>query len=173
MKKIIITLLGLALSHLAFAQEIKFSRDDLQQTIESYMPYSQQQSIFQLTVSQPNLSLDSAEQRVQIRTHIQVGIAIGGEGQGWVTLDGKLRYRSSNYSFYVDDLRVINLDVEGLSPEFKPHVQRFVQELISPLLEEQPVYTLQDNNVQESLAKMMLRSINIRDNHVVAKLSMF
>lgn len=173
MKQLIIACLMLIISIQVQAKDIRFSRDELQQTIASYMPYSQQQSILQLTISQPDLSLIASEQRLQIRAHLQVGTVIGGNGQGWVTLDGKLRYRSNDYSFYVDDLRILDLDIDGLPPEFKPQVMRFTQELISPLMAEQPVYTLQENSMHESLAKMMLRSITIQDNYVVAKLGMF
>lgn len=173
MQRLIIACLTLLLSISVQAQDIRFSRDELQQTIASYMPYSQQQSILLLTISQPQLSLIATEQRIKIRAHLQVSTVIGGNGQGWITLDGKLRYRSKDYSFYIDDLRILDLDIDGLAPELKPQVTRFTQELISPLMAEQPIYTLQESNMHESLAKMMLRSITIQDNHVVAKLGMF
>lgn len=173
MRSLIIYLALLLTTITAQAQDIRFSRDELQQNIASHMPYSQQQSILLLTVSQPDLALVESEQRIKIRAHLQVSTVIGGVGQGWVTLDGKLRYRSEDYSFYIDDLRIIDLDIAGLSPEFKPQVTRFTQDLVAPLITEHPVYTLQDNSMQESLAKMMLRSIAIEDNHVVASLGVF
>lgn len=173
MKNLLLALLMFSLSTSVLAQEIRFSRSELQQGIESYMPYSHQHPFFQLTINQPQLTLLSEEQRLRIRAHIDLITALGSANQGWLTLDGKLRYQADNHSFYIDDLRLIDLEVEGIIPEFKPRILKVVQELVSPLLSGQPLYTLKDNDMQEALAKMMLRSIKIENNQVVAVLSFF
>lgn len=169
---IILTLL-LSTFSVVQAQEIEFSRAELQQTLESYMPHTQQQSIVQLTLDKPRLQLLADEQRVQIKCLVQVTSIIGGQGQGWVTFNGKLRYQNTDHSFYIDDLRIIDLEIEGMPQEFKGQVIRLTQDIAAPLLAEQPVYTLKSDNIQESLAKMMLRSITIKENAVVASLSLF
>lgn len=162
-----------SLSSLSLAQDIRFTRKDLQKTLDSYMPYTQQYNIVQITLDNSELSLSSEQQRIQIRTDLQVSTALGGEGNGWATLSGKLRYKNINHSFYVDDLRIIDMEIEGFPREFKPQIMRLTQEVVAPLLAEQPIYTLSEKNIQESLAKMMLRSITIKENAVVASLSMF
>lgn len=161
------------LSMSAYAQDIRFSRAELQKQIENYMPYTQQQSIFMLTLSDPALTLLSDEQRVAIRTQFKVTTAIGGEGNGWINVDGKLRYKSSDHSFYIDSPRVTELDIQGVPAEFKPQLRQLAQEVIAPFLIERPIYTLTGKNMQEALAKMMLKSITIKDNQVIASLGMY
>ena len=169
----LLLLLCSLLSFSAHAQDIRFSRADLQKQIESYMPYTQQQSIFMLTLSDPNLSLLSDEQRIGIRTQFKVTTAIGGEGNGWIHIDGKLRYKSSDHSFYIDAPRVTELNIQGVPAEFKPQLRQLAQDVIAPFLVERPVYTLTGKNMQEALAKMMLKSITIKDNQVIASLGMY
>lgn len=169
-------LIGLAL--LGFistsqAQEIRFSRTDLQQELEARMPLTQQQSVLSLTLSKPHLKLLADQQRLSIRTNVLVTTVFGSESRGWIAVDGKLRYQQSDYSFYVDEPRISGLQLDGLAPGLQPQLKAIAQDLLAPALTNQPVYTLRDDDMQEALAKMMLRSITIKDDHVVAAVGFF
>lgn len=158
---------------LATAQDIYFTRAELQQGLEGYLPYSQEYPLLKLTLEQPELTLLAAEQRIQIRAALTLSTAFTGTGQGWVTLSGQPDYRPAEHSFYIKDLALSELQVTGLPAELNPHLKQLTQDILAPLLAEQPIYTLSDNNMQESLAKMMLRSLTVKEDAVVASLSLF
>ena len=169
----IILLLGICLSWPATAQELRFSRSDLQQELHARLPVTQGNDVFTLTISDPFLTLLSDEQRLSIRTRIVVTTAFGYSGQGLVSVDGKLRYQRADYSFYIDEPRITGLQIDGLAPALQPQLQNLAQNLLAPALTGHPVYTLKETDMQEALVRMMLKSLHIEPDHVVARLGFY
>lgn len=155
-----------------YAQDIEFSRQDIQNELNARMPYTHNQGFFAITFVKPAIHLNAKEQRVKIKTDLTLSTALGSENKGYLDVDGKIRYNSSNYSFYIDEPKVNQLHLDGLNPSLQPQVIALAQEFLSPLLTGQPVYQLSNDKVEEALAKMMLKSIEIKNEAVVAKLSL-
>ena len=155
------------------AQEIRFSRSQLQQELNARLPVTQGNDLFTVTLSDPFLTLLSDEQRLSIRTRIAVTTGFGYSGQGLVSVDGKLRYQRADHSFYVDEPRITGLQIDGLAPALQPQLQNLAQNLLAPALTGQPVYTLKETDMQEALARMMLKSLHIEPDSVVARLSLY
>lgn len=170
MRWLLIGLFSLGIVQQACAQDIRFTRQELQQQLDARMPITQQQQLFAITLSDPLLALLQPEQRLSIRTRIQVGTAFGYQGNGIVTLDGKLRYQRQDFSFYIDEPRITELQIDGLAPALQPQLQNLAQNLLAPALTGQPVYTLKDTDMQEALARMMLKSLRIEADAIVARL---
>lgn len=167
---LLLLLASLLFSAPALAQDIRFSRQQLQQELDRRLPINQQHSLYSLSLSEPLLTLLEPQQRLSIRTRVAVNTALGFAGEGWITVDGQLRYQRSDYSFYIDDPRVTELHIEGLAPALQPQLQNLAQNLLAPAFTGQPVYTLKDSNMQEGMARMMLKSLHIEPQAVVAKL---
>lgn len=173
MKSIIILLSTVFISLNAFAQDILFSKANLQTELERYMPVIQQQGLFSLVLKNPQLELLADQQRLSIRSQVVLSTALGTESQGWIKVDGKLRYKQLDYSFYVDDPRVTEFNFADLPPALQPQIQALAGDILASVITEQPIYTLSDQSMQEALAKMMLKSIIIKEDSVVAALSPF
>lgn len=173
MKAIIILFTISFISLSAFAQDITFSKDSLQTELERHMPVVQHQGLFSLTLNEPLLELLADEQRLSIRSQVLVNTALGTVHKGWIKVDGKLRYRQFDHSFYVDEPRVTEFHFLDLPAAFKPQIQALVEDVLTSTITEQPIYTLSDQNFQEAMAKMMLKSITIKENSVVAALAPF
>ncbi|MBL36651.1 MAG: hypothetical protein CMI10_17340 [Oceanospirillaceae bacterium] len=88
-------------------------------------------------------------------------------------MSGKVRYNKDNYSFYIDDPEVTELALNGVPPSFQPQLIKIAQDAITPAVKDQPVYTLSDEDMTQSMARMMLQSINIEGQEVVIELSPF
>lgn len=173
MKKWLTLIIGSLMSLALGAQEIEFSRTDIQKELEKRLPITHQQGVVAITLAQPQLDLLATEQRIKIRVQIIVATAIGGEMRGIVTANGKLRYKNLNHSFYIDNPMLDELNIEGMPEDVQLQLKIIAQRLLLPALSDQPVYQLKDDNVQEALAKMMLKSITIKNDAIVASLSMF
>tara|TARA_B100001109_G_scaffold201911_1_gene168717 strand:+ start:109177 stop:109725 length:549 start_codon:yes stop_codon:yes gene_type:complete len=155
------------------AYEMRVSELQLQQALNERMPLIQQRGIFTLTLTQPQLTLLKDHQRAQIRAHARVVTRIGLQSQGMVTVDGKVRYQKDNYSFFIDDARVTELDLKGLSASLQPQLISILQNAVVPEMEKQPVYTLSDQEMTQAMARMMLQDVRIEGNEVVLELNPF
>ncbi len=173
MKTIITLLVSAFFSLNALAQDITFSKTSLQKELESHMPIIQDQGLFLLTLKDPVLDLLAAQQRLSIRTEVIVQTALGTKHQGWIKVDGKLRYKQLDHSFYIDNPRVTEFHFVDLPAAFKPQIQALTEDILASAITERPIYTLSDKSFEEAMAKMMLKSIIIKDNSVVAALSPF
>lgn len=172
MKAIFLALL-LSASSLVGAQDIVFTRAELQQELQTRMPLVQRTGLFDLTLSDPVVELKALEQRLQIRTAVLVSTTLGGAIRGEVTVDGKLRYKNSNHSFYIDEPKIQDLQVDGMPEDLQAQLKLLAQDLLLHSLTDKPIYRLKDDNVQEALARMMLKSIRIEEDSVLASLSLF
>lgn len=173
MKLIITFLATTVLSINALAQDISFTKENLQAELDRYTPITEQQDFFALTIKEPVLDLLSHQQRLSIRSAVHINTIFGTAHQGWIKVDGKLRYQRSNHSFYIDDPRITEFHFADLPTAFKPQVQALVEDVLAKAVTDYPLYTLSDKSFEESMAKMMLKSIVIKDNAVVAALSPF
>lgn len=154
----------------AVAQDIRFSKDNLQEELESYLPVTEQQDFFSLTLKNPELDLLVQQQRISIRTKVMIQTVLGTVHQGSITVDGKLRYQRANHSFYVDDPRMTAFEFADIPDALKPQVQALVEQTLADAVTGYPLYRLSDKNFEEAMAKMMLHSISIQENAVVASL---
>ncbi|MDK2777958.1 MAG: DUF1439 domain-containing protein [Pseudomonadota bacterium] len=163
-------LLGSALSQ---AYEVRLSEQQMQQELDARMPVTRQQGMFILTLSEPQLALLSEQQRISIHSKALINTTLGLQGNGRVTVNGKVRYEPSDYSFYIDDPQVTAISIDGLSPSLEPQLINLAQQALQPALEGQPVYTLSDQDMSESMARMMLKSMTIDGSDMVLELSPF
>jgi len=175
MKNKIIPLLFLLLSYPLHSQayEMRVSESQLQQELDKRMPLAQQRGIFTLTLSEPVLTLLKNTQRAQIRAQALLVTSIGLQSQGMITVNGKIRYEKDNYSFYIDDPEVTELDLEGLAPSLRPQLISIAQNAIAPEIKNKPVYTLSDQEMTQAMARMMLKDVRIEGNEVVLELNPF
>lgn len=159
------------LAPLASAYEVRLSEQQLQQELDARMPLVQQQGMFTLELNNPQLTLINGEQRLSIRTDALLSTTFGLRSKGKVMLDGKVRYEKSDYSFYIDDPKIRQLSIEGVPPGMEPQLIELAQQALEPSLRGQPVYTLSDQEITESMARMMLKSMTIKDKAVVLDLT--
>lgn len=171
--KWLLPILLILLPALAQAYEVRLSEQQLQQELEARMPLTRQQGIMTLVLSEPLLTLQGNEERVRIRSKAQVSASFGLNSQGQITVDGKVRYDKESYSFFIDDPRVVQLSIDGLSPALEPQLIQLAQQALRPALENQPVYTLSDEEMTQAMARMMLKSLTIEDQAIVLVMSPF
>lgn len=166
-------LLTLFISLSSQAQNIYFTKDDLQKELDRYLPVTEQQDFFSLTVANSTLDLLEDQQRLSIHSQVVINTVFGTVHKGRMRVDGKLRYQQSNHSFYVDEPRITEFHFADLPAFVKPQVQSFVEGLLATAVTDYPLYTLTEKSFEESMAKMMLKSIKIKEDSVIAALSPF
>ena len=157
----------------ANAQDIRFNRSEIQSSLEQKMPLHYQHSLFSLAVHEPTLHLEERTQRIGLQVKLTFNSVLGLASQGSALVDGQPRYHPEDHSFYLDDARIQHMTLEGIPEQFIPQIQTILQDVIRGYLAEQPLYTIKNRNMTESMARMMLRSIEVKDDQIIAKLGIF
>ena len=88
------------------------------------------------------------------------------EMPGKLAFSGVLRYVRYQGDFFLDDVRIDNFSLTGLSPEFVQVVQVRGPAVLRRALEGHPVYTLKGDTAREALAKLAVRDVKVVDGKV-------
>lgn len=157
----------------SFSYTKSFTESELQAQIDRRMPIAQQLFLFKVLIEEPKLDLLSSSDRFNISTKITVIASPELTQRGTAELSGSLDYRPETGSFYVSDARIESLHINGLSQSMQKQVKQFAQVIIEQALSQYPVYTFQDHDTQQKLAKSSIKSMEIRDETLIVTLGFF
>lgn len=169
LNKLIVTLLLLCASILpAQALTIKFSEAELQDKVNKVMPLVKKTSFMTVELTNPILTL--AKDKNEIELQLNVKLLMGGlENRGYTRLTGSLSYKSEDAAFYVTNMQVHEVTVEGMPEFFTPQVIKMAEQIVNPVLDQMPIYKLKDD-VTQTMVKAVLESIEVRNKTLIATL---
>jgi len=169
MNKLIITVV--LMCSFAFpvqALTVKFSEADLQEKVSSVMPLVRKTSFLTVELSKPVLALAKDKNEIELQLNVKLLMA-GLEYRGYTRLTGSLSYNSEKSAFYVTNMKVREVKVEGMPDLFAPQVIQMAEQVVNPVLNQMPIYKLKDD-LTESMIKAVLESIEVRNKELVATL---
>jgi len=127
--------------------------------------------IFSVTLDNPRVDLIEENGRVKAGLDITLNIKIGKLKQpleGSVDASGQLKYEPTNGQFYLADLVIERLDLQGVPDKHINKVSKAVSKALSEYYSTHPVYTLKSSDVKQAAAKLVLKNIIVdRDELVV------
>lgn len=157
----------------AFTFTKEFTEAELQQKIEAMMPLETQQLFMTIFITEPRLDLIEGSNQLSIQANIQA-IAPGGlQGNGTTHIMGEISYRPDEGAFYLHNPIILKLKIDGIQEIYQPEIKQIAQIALSEVLLQQPVYKLDDDNLQHKLAKSKLESVLVEDEKLIVKLKMF
>ncbi len=169
MNKLIITVILMCSFALpAQALTVKFSEADLQEKVSSVMPLVKKTSFLTVELSKPVLALAKDKNEIELQLDIKLLMA-GLEYRGHTRLTGSLSYNSEQAAFYVTNMKVHEVNVEGMPDLFTSEVIRMAEQVVNPVLNKMPIYKLKDD-VTQTMVKAVLESIEVRNKELVATL---
>jgi hypothetical protein len=173
--KVLVFLIALlnASNAFSFSFTKTFSESELQAQIDARMPIAQQVFLFKVLIEEPKLDLISTSDRFNIATKVSITLSPELIQRGTAEVSGSLDYRPETGSFYVSDAKIESLNIDGLSQSMQKQVKHFAQQLIAQALSEYPVYTFQDHDTQQKLAKSSIKSMQIKNETLIVKLGVF
>jgi hypothetical protein len=174
MKYIIsIMLVVLANTSYAFSYTKEFTEAELKKSIDAIMPITKNKLFINITIKNPVIHLIEESNELSIKADIEA-IAPGGlGGSGTTEITGSIRYESSKGSFYLDKPQVINFHINNISDKHQPKIKKITQSVITKVLSKKPIYKFKDNDLKHSLAKALLKSVEVENKTLFVKLSAF
>ncbi len=149
-----------------FTTKVEFSKEDIQQRVERYVDENGQ---FGDTVvfNNPKVLLEEEGNRVGLKVDLKVS-AYGRTGTGSLTSTGKLAYRPENGTFYLSELRIADITLDGVPQFAMKMVTDYVQGTLDKMTPNIPVYTFKESSLKERAAKLVLQTVEVKPGKVVA-----
>ena len=92
--------------------------------------------------------------------------------QATVNLTTGIRYEPSTGEFFLTDPEVVSVEVEGIPPAFNEPVTLAADLAVGTILDSYPVFTLEPEDFETNIARLVLKEVRIEDGSLVAKLSL-
>jgi hypothetical protein len=113
-----------------------------------------------LEIANARVTLAEGSDRIGIRADM---LASFGTRQmpGVAALSGKPRYVPGNAQIFIDDLRIDELQMQGMSPEVAELVKSRGPALLRGVLQSTPIYTLRGNTLKDDFARFALQQVDV------------
>ena len=157
---------GYSCSSGTFRKELVFERADLQQKIESRFPLTKKKALISATLSEPTVLLAEGGDRLGIGLAVKVSLP-GKNYYGQVEVDGEIHYNPEEGSFSVMNSRVRKLQSAAIPERYQYIVKGIVDKVAQRYLSEVPVYRLNQEDFEQSLARFALKSVQVREGKLV------
>jgi hypothetical protein len=118
-----------------------------------------------IDVTDPVVTLAEGTNRIGFAANVDVALGHR-HTNGRVAFSGVLRYVRYQGDFYLDDIRVDDLQVSQFPPELATVLRLRGPAAIRFALEGQPVYTIKGDTAREALLKLAVREVRIVDGRV-------
>jgi hypothetical protein len=155
----------------AYNYTIELTQQQLQQQIDTIMPVEKEALFVKVILSDPHIDLAEGSNTLGMFTNIEL-IAPGGvRGTGPARIAGTISYRRENGSFYLNNPTVTQLEIDQIPSQYHAKVRELGQFALDNAVNQRPIFTLDDNDVRQKMAKTALESVTVNDGKVVIVLN--
>ena len=158
---------------LAFEYTLEFTESQLQEKISAMMPVTKQTMLATIVVDQAKLGLIEGSDKLAIAAKLNATLLGGVKATGDLKIQGTLSYKASEGAFYLKDPEIVELNINEIPPRFHDQIKQLAQKGLAKKLSTQPVYKLKDDDMKQSLAKSMLKSLQVKNKTLIATLGLF
>lgn len=155
-----------------FRREVHLSQAQLQEKVEKAFPVERRQAFVEMTFRHPQVLLAGSGDRIGLALNVQVDVPGMGVLQGRMGADGGLAYRADRGEIIIVDARLTELDVAGLPKRYSKALSKVAARVAQRYFAEVPVHRLDQNDFKESLARLVLKSVEVRDGEVVSMIGL-
>jgi len=153
-------------------KELVFTRTDLQTKVEKSFPVEKKKRLVKVELSHPDILLEAGSQRIGMRLQITVSMPGMGTVTGSAEADGDLVYRSDQGKIAITDTKLRHLEIGDVPSSSRKIIEAIAAGLAEKYLSDVTVYTLNQHEFKESLAKLILRTIAVEEGRVVVEIGL-
>lgn len=175
--RLLASFIGASLMHLSviaseMEYEVEFKQSQIQEQIDSLMPVSKQSMMAEIEVKAVQLTLLDKNDRVALNAELNVKTVGSFETEAKLGMESGLRYEPTSGSFFLQDVKVLNVHAEQIPQSIQPQVASLAEQVLNQVLEGYPIYTLDSSEVNQHLLKSSLTAIKVRDQKLIAVLKL-
>ena len=175
---VIILIIGIAAgSYYYFSEKlfvIELTEQELQEKFSQSIPYKKNYLfIVDVFLSNPRLELIEESNRVKVGLDVTLNIIINNDPfAGSIDVSGGVRYSNTNGSFFLDNPQIEALNISGVPAEYTDQASVHLENALSAYYAERPIYTLNNFESDQVLAKMVLKTVEVNDKKLLLKLGL-
>lgn len=176
MRKFFIVFFVLVLSLPSFAlvsYTMSLSEQQLQQQLNQLQQQQYQDGFLTVNLKQPAISLSSHQDKLALTGLVETLFLGSLKANANFKVLGKIKYQAEQGAFYLYDLELESLASEQIPSQYIDKIKGAVSQLLNQVLEDQPVYTLNDADLQEKLAKASLKQVEVKEGKLQLTFSAF
>jgi len=156
--------------------EIAITQEQVDSALEEKFPVTKKfLLIFELTFSNPQVKLLENDDRVQVGLDAVLDIKIKDGSRkmsGGCTITSRVQYNPDTHEFFLAESEFDRLEIEGIPEKHLERVTKAASAAARKYLEEFPVYKLQGEDGKMAAAKLLLKSLEIRDQKIYVTLGL-
>jgi hypothetical protein len=145
---------------------IRFTAAEIQQSLNRKLPISKSKFLVRATVQSLEVALMQGPDRILLRPQVEVSIAGQSALTGLALVEGQIRYASATGEFFFDAPRMVEVSVGGIPESMRHHAEDLIATCAEAYLTITPVYRLKQTDFKQSLARMFLKSVKVRDGQL-------
>ena len=111
--------------------------------------------------------LNADSPRVSLRTEVEIVPPLGRAYRGMMAFDAGMDYKADKGEFYLVDPRISALDLKEVPGRYQALAHELANQVLSRYLEQLAVYRLDPDDLEESLAKLVLKKVAIEGGRLV------
>jgi hypothetical protein len=155
-----------------FSFEVKIPRSLVEQQVERKFPTVRNKGLLSLKLSDPKLDFQGARNRLGVEATAELRILGMLPIPGSIVCDGTLEYRPETGSFVFTDIQVKKFNIRDVPSSYADDIGGLVGTAALSALGGLEIYKLDANATEEKFAKLVLKSIRVTDDGIVAKLGL-
>lgn len=160
-------------AHALFSKTISLSQQELQQQLDQMGNAQYQDALLSVLVKDPKVELSPGSDKIGLRGKVETVLLGTLQASALLHLRGSVIYKAKEGAFYLQNIELLSLESDQIPPKQLANVQSIVESLLNQLLEEQPIYELNEAEHTEQLAKAVLKNVSVENAKVLLHLSAF
>ncbi|CAA0117703.1 Uncharacterised protein [BD1-7 clade bacterium] len=153
---------------------VELSEEELHQKFKESVPYKKNYLfVIDVFLKNPRLELLEENNRVKVGLDVTFNIIVNDQPFGGsLDVSGGVKYSNKNGGFYLDSPAIEQLDVTGVPPEYTDQASKYLEAAVKSYYEDRPIYVLSSFKSDEALAKMVLKSVEVKDKKLLLQLGL-
>lgn len=145
---------------------ISLTAADIQQTLQRKLPISTSKLLVTVTVRALDVEFMESGNRILLRPVVDLSIVGQSALRGRAVVTGQIRYASESGEFFFDKSTVAEVAIDGLPASLRAPAEEVIARCAEGYLTTAPVYRLKQSDFKQSLAKMVLKSVQTRNGRL-------
>lgn len=137
------------------------------------MPLERKQQFITIVITDPVIDFHETSNELSMKANIAATAFGGIKGKGTTHISGSISYNPETGSFHLQNAKILELTIENVKEQYQTQIKQIAQIAIANALSTYPLYTLNDGDMKQKLAKSVLESVVVQDEKLLVNLKVF
>ncbi len=151
-----------------FEKEILIPKSKIQSMVAKKFPYKKNAIIAKMNLSSPQVYFRETNIGLKLDYY---GNFLEKEINGLIDFNGQIFYKPEKGAFYIKNFKIVDIVINEANFSDKKKLKSAVLKIVSNYLEDYPVYRLNPTDFKQSIAKLLLKSVSVKDDNLSVLLS--